>query len=158
MTEASTDLTPVAPPAPARTRRRTVVVLGLVVVAVLALLSQGLLHSLNYFMTVDEAWSQRAQLGTKEIRLEGLVAHHSVTRTSRGADFVVRGSHDRRVHVVEVGAPPQLFRAGIPVVVVGHFESATSDVFRANQIMVKHSSSYIAQHPNRVKAPDGTKR
>jgi hypothetical protein len=30
--------------------------------------------------------------------------------------------------------------------------------FEGTQIMVKHSASYIAAHPNRVKAPNGTSR
>ena len=159
MTEApALDLTPVAPATPARSRRRTIGVFVVLIVAVGTLLAQGLLHSLNYFMTVDEAWHQRASLGTKEIRLEGLVAHHGLTRTASGADFVLKGTHHHAVQVHESGAPPQLFRAGIPVVVVGHFTSAHSTVFRATDIMVKHSSSYIAKHPGRVRAPDGTKR
>jgi len=60
--------------------------------------------------------------------------------------------------VRESGSPPQLFQGNIPVVVDGHFTSATSRVFVANQIIVKHSSSYVAQHPNRVKAPNGSVR
>jgi cytochrome c-type biogenesis protein CcmE len=135
-----------------------VAVLLLLVAAVGILLAQGLLGSLNFFKTVDEAVAQRHELGTREFRLEGMVKKHSVTRTSRGADFVMTGSSHHAITVHEVGAPPQLFRANIPVVVVGHFASESSNLFLAHQIMVKHSASYIAAHPGRVKAPDGTKR
>jgi len=38
---------------------------------------------------------------------------------------------------------------------VGHF---SGNQFDSNQILVKHSSSYIAAHPNRVTAANGTKR
>jgi cytochrome c-type biogenesis protein CcmE len=62
------------------------------------------------------------------------------------------------VSVVAHGTPPQLFQANVPVVVAGHFTSATSDVFDGTQILVKHTASYIAQHPTRVKAPNGTTR
>ncbi len=152
-------LSPVAPPPTrSRSRRRSLVVLGLVVAGILALLSQGLLHSLNYFETVDEALAQRATLGTRVIRLEGVVAPHSVTRTARGTDFTMTGGGGRRVTVRAEGSPPQLFQANIPVVVVGHFASATSDTFLGTQILVKHSSSYIAAHPKRVRAPNGTTR
>ena len=43
----------------------------------------------------------------------------------------------------------------VPVVVVGHFSTPTSMTFLSNQIMVKHSSFYITQHPNRVRAGNG---
>jgi len=128
------------------------------VVVVVVLLSQGLLKSLNYFETVDQAWAQRASLGTKVIRLEGVVEPGTITRTNAGAAFTLTGSGTHHVLVTAEGSPPQLFQANIPVVVVGHFASATSLDFLGTQIMVKHSSSYIAAHPNRVKAPNGTSR
>lgn len=126
--------------------------------AIGVLLSQGLLHSLNYFKTVDEVFASRAAVGTEVIRLEGLVAPRSITRTSSGASFWVTGSRGHRVFVEAHGTPPQLFQADIPVVVVGHFTTATSYVFDGSQIMVKHTASYSAQYPNRVKAPNGTHR
>ncbi len=152
-------LTPVAPP-PSRSRssRRSLAVIAVLVAVVVVLLSQGLLTSLNYFETVDQALAQRGSLGTREIRLEGVVAPGSIARTNDGASFTVTGSRGRHVFVVAQGSPPQLFQANIPVVVVGHFASATSLQFDGTQIMVKHSSSYIAAHPNRVKAPNGTSR
>ena len=152
------DLTPVEPPvAPSRGRWRTIGVLVVLALAILALLSQGLLHSLNYFKTVDEVLANRQSVGTREIRLEGVVQPHSITRTSSGAAFYL-GSGTREVYVVVHGTPPQLFQASIPVVVVGHFTTATSLVFDGSQIMVKHTASYIAQHPTRVKAPNGSVR
>lgn len=158
-TETSPDLSPVAPPpSKNRSRRRSVLVLAVLVLAVLALLSQGLLHSLNYFETVGEVFAHRASIGTEVIRLEGVVEPGSINRSSNGATFVLTGSKDQRVYVNAHGSPPQLFQANIPVVVVGHFVSPTSDSFDATQIMVKHSASYIAAHPTRVKAPNGSSR
>ncbi|MGB8180706.1 MAG: cytochrome c maturation protein CcmE [Acidimicrobiales bacterium] len=157
-TEDPLDLTPVAaPPTKRRGRWRTVGVLSVLVLAVLALLSQGLLHSLNYFETIDQAMSSRAKLGTATFRLEGVVKPHTIDRTSRGASFWMTGGN-QEVFVNATGSPPQLFQANIPVVVEGHFTSATSDRFVATQILVKHTATYIAQHPNRVKAPNGTVR
>jgi len=156
--DAAFDLSPVAaPPSKRRGRRRSIGVVALLVVAVLALLSQGLLHSLNYFETVDQAMHSRASLGTKTIRLEGVVKPHTITRTATGASFWIKGG-GKEVFVSAHGSPPQLFQANIPVVVVGHFTSRTSDTFYGTQIMVKHTASYIAQHPKRVKAPNGTTR
>ena len=159
MTETNLDLSPVAPPtSKSSSRRRTIGVLIVLVIAILALLSQGLLHSLNYFDTVDQVFANRGAVGTSVIRLEGVVKPHTITRTSAGASFVLTGSGDHEVSVVAHGTPPQLFQANVPVVVVGHFVTATSDVFDGTQILVKHTASYIAQHPTRVKAPNGTTR
>ena len=64
-------------------------VLAVLVIAVVALLSQGILHSLNYFETVDQALAHRAKIGTEVIRLEGVVKPGSIERTSKGASFVL---------------------------------------------------------------------
>jgi cytochrome c-type biogenesis protein CcmE len=157
-TEDTFDLTPVAaPPTKRRGRWRTIGVLVVLALAVLALLSQGLLHSLNYFETIDQAMSSRAKLGTETFRMEGVVKPHTIVRTSRGASFWMTGG-DKEVFVDAHGSPPQLFQSDIPVVVDGHFTSETSDTFIATQIVVKHTASYIAAHPKRVKAPNGTVR
>lgn len=128
-------------------------------VAVLAgafclLLVKGLSGSLDYFETVDQAVSQKAMLGTKTFRLEGLVVPGTVHRTSNGVRFVAAGTHDR-VNVTNTGNPPELFQPDIPVVVVGHFTGAT---FVSDQIIVDHTATYIEEHPSRVRAPNGTTR
>ncbi len=154
-TDTSLDLTPVSP-TPRKRSRRTWVVLALLVIVIAVMLSQGMLQSLNYFKTVGEVYQDRTSIGTREVRLEGMVVKGTVERTSQGATFTIRGSKTELVTVTAVGTPPQLFRAGIPVVVVGSFTSATSYSFRANQIMVKHSAEYIEKNPGRVKGSDGT--
>ena len=157
VTEARADLSPVAPPPRPRGRWRSIGVLVVVALAILALLSQGLLSSLNYFETVDQVLAHRAAVGTKEIRLEGLVAARTIVRTAVGTDFVVTGSKGRVV-VHATGEPPQLFAADIPVVVVGHFTTRRGLTFAATSILVKHTATYIAQHPTRVRAPNGSTR
>jgi len=57
--------------------------------------------------------------------------------------------------VVNTGSPPELFQPSIPVIAVGHFSGPT---FVSNLILVKHSSNYIAQHPGRVTAPNGSRQ
>jgi cytochrome c-type biogenesis protein CcmE len=159
LTETDLDLTPIAPPkAKSSSRRRTIGVLVVLVIAILALLSQGLLHSLNYFDTVDQVFASRAKIGTTTIRLEGVVKPHTITRTSGGASFWMTGSGTREVYVISHGTPPQLFQADIPVVVEGHFTTAHSTTFDGTQILVKHTATYIAKYPKRVKAPNGSVR
>ena len=159
MTETDLDLTPVAPPkTKSSSRRRTIGVLVVLALAILALLSQGLLHNLNYFDTVDQAFASRAKIGTTTIRLEGVVKPHTITRTASGASFWMTGTGSHEVFVKSRGTPPQLFQASIPVVVEGHFTTPFSTTFDGTQILVKHTATYIAQHPKRVKAPNGSVR
>jgi cytochrome c-type biogenesis protein CcmE len=116
------------------------------------------LHSLNYFDTVDQVFASRATIGTTTIRLEGVVMPRTIWRTSSGASFWITGSGNHKVFVISHGTPPELFQADIPVVVVGHFTTSRSTTFDGTQILVKHTSTYIAQHPHRVKAPNGSVR
>lgn len=158
LADAPDALAPVAPPARPRRRRRVVGAIGVLVACAVALVGLGLARNLNYFETVDQALAHRAGLGTSSLRLEGVVAAHSVERTATGAAFTLTGADGRTVAVRCAGTPPQLFRAGVPVVVVGRFSSATSRLFLGTQILVKHTASYIAQHPGRVRAPNGSTR
>jgi cytochrome c-type biogenesis protein CcmE len=133
-------------------------VLIVLAIAILALLSQGLLHSLNYFETVNQVLAKRASFGTQVMRLEGIVKPGTIERNANGASFVLEGSGQHHVFVDAHGSPPELFQADIPVVVVGHFTTKTSLDFDGTQILVKHTASYIAKYPKRVKAPNGTTR
>jgi cytochrome c-type biogenesis protein CcmE len=128
---------------------------GLVLAGAFAfLLVKGLGSSLDYYLTVNQAVQQKATLGTRDFRLEGVVVPGTVHNTATGVEFSVT-SNGVSEEVSNTGTPPQLFQPNIPVVVVGHF---SGNAFDSNQIMVKHSASYIAAHPNRVTAPNGTKR
>jgi cytochrome c-type biogenesis protein CcmE len=145
-------------PTPRRRRsKRLWIVFGVLIAAFVFLLVEGLGSSLNYFDTVDQAFAHRSTLGTTTFRLEGTVVPGTIKSTGVGANFAIsEGSHV--VHVANSGSPPQLFQNNIPVVVVGHFASLTSNNFISNSILVKHSANYIAAHPNRVKAKNGTVR
>lgn len=149
-------LAPVAPPARrVRARGRFFLVVGLLCAAIAVLLYKGLVSSLNYYETVDYALAHRGQLGTSSFRLEGVVVRGSIRASATGATFSISGADCREVQVVNVSSPPGLFQPGIPVVVVGQFSSATSATFDSNQILVKHSATYIAAHPGRVTVPEG---
>jgi cytochrome c-type biogenesis protein CcmE len=142
---------PVAPSRrPVRGRGRFLVVCLLLVAAVGLLLYKGLLSSLDYFDTVDQALAHRAQIGDSVIRLEGVVDCGTVVSSPTGTWFSISGVDGRRVQVRNAGSPPDLFAPNIPVVVVGRFAASSSIVFDSNQIMVKHSDNYAAKHPGRV--------
>jgi cytochrome c-type biogenesis protein CcmE len=130
-------------------------VVGLVLVGALAfLVTKGLGTALDFYLPANQAVAQRAQLGAKTFNLEGVVAPGSIHPTPSGVDFAVTAG-SARVQVHNTGSPPDLFQKDIPVIAVGHFAGRT---FLSDQILVKHSSTYIAQHPARVTAPNGTKR
>jgi cytochrome c-type biogenesis protein CcmE len=131
------------------------VVVGMVLVGALVfLVVKGLGSALNFYLPANQAVAQKASLGTSTFNLEGVVEPDSVHATRHGVDFVV-GAGSTRVQVDNSNTPPQLFQVDIPVIAVGHFSGST---FVSDQILVKHSSSYIAAHPGRVTAPNGTKR
>jgi cytochrome c-type biogenesis protein CcmE len=143
-----------------RHRLRFFAVVAVVVGAVVFLLAEGLSSSLAYFDTVPQALAHRATLGTTTFRLEGLVVPGSIRNTSTGTEFTVTGG-GRRIHVDNTGSPPALFQPNVPVVAVGHFVGSGPDGiarFASNQILVKHTSDYIAAHPSRVTAPNGSSR
>ena len=149
---------PPTPPAPGHQgsgRRLRYAVVGLVLVASLAvLLAKGLGTALNFYLPADQAVKQEASLGGRTFNLEGVVEPGSIRSTPQGVDFVVT-SGSTAVRVDNTGSPPELFQPNIPVIAVGHFQGST---FVSDQILVKHSSDYIAAHPGRVTAPNGTKR
>ncbi|MEY2471498.1 MAG: cytochrome c-type biosis protein CcmE [Actinomycetota bacterium] len=111
------------------------------------LLWQGLKNATVYFKTADEAVAQRASLGTRRFRLEGVVEPGSVHERKQFVDFVV-SENDAEVRVHHVGDPPELFKPNIPVVLEGHFDG---QVFQSDRILVKHTSEYRKEHKGRVK-------
>ncbi len=134
-------------PAPTHSRRRLWVA-GVVIAAALAfLVSRGLGDATVYFKTADEALAQRDGLGDRRFRLEGAVVPGSVQPAGNGVEFEVRGTSGGTVDVVHQGDPPELFQPDIPVVLEGRWEG---DHYASDRIMVKHSSEYRAENPERV--------
>lgn len=131
-----------------RSRRRAWVLVLVVVAALAFLLVKGLAGATTYFYTADQAVHMRAQLGDTRFRIEGTVVAGTVRRAGDQVDFTI-ANHGVRVPVVNTGYPPQLFQPGIPVVLEGRFRGAT---FASDLIMVKHTSTYVAAHPQRVKS------
>lgn len=156
-----------------RKRLRLAVAAALIVGALGYVIAEGLGSALVYFQTAAQAVHDRAMLGSQDFNIEGAVVPGSIRRAGTTVDFEI-SSGKTVVPVVSHGSPPQLFQNGIPVVLVGHFAnvpvSANLDddpcggalpacataaglYFDSQQIMVKHSSEYVAAHPTRVTSP-----
>ncbi len=130
-----------------KSRTTTLWLAGLVVVVALGfLLFRGLGEATVYFRTADEAVAQRESLGSRRFRIEGTVVPGSVQSSKSDVTFRIAG-RTTQVAVVHEGDPPELFKPGVPVVLEGHF---SGDHFASDRIMVKHSESYVAEHPERV--------
>lgn len=112
---------------------------GAVLLAALGyLLAQGLTDAMNYYLTVKQAVAQRPVLGNKDFRIQGTVVR-GIRQQGRDLYFSITGG-GLSVAVVSTGSPSQLFRAGMPVVLAGHWSGT---VFESDQIMVQHGSSYV---------------
>ena len=120
---------------------------------ILALLFAGVALSVVSFGNLGENlvyyWdpSQVLEAGDKaigaDIRLGGVVLPGSVVEDSNSNSLQFRVSNGKDdIPVEATGAPPQMFREGIGVVVEGTMSS--SGVFVADQLMVKHSNEYKA--------------
>jgi cytochrome c-type biogenesis protein CcmE len=119
-------------------------VLVLIVLAIGFVLFQGLNSAALYYRNADEAVRDKASLGTSRFRVQGTVQQFD--KTKRPVEFDI--SFDNvTVHVIHQGDPPELFQAGLPVVLEGHWQG---DVFASDRILVKHSEEYKASNPDRV--------
>jgi cytochrome c-type biogenesis protein CcmE len=127
-------------------RRRQIVAFGIIAAALGVLVFRGLGNATVYFKTADEAVAARAKLGSQRFRIEGTV-QPGVVQVGQNVAFVI-ANNGVNVNVVHSGGAPQLFKPGIPVVLEGHF--MPNGVFASDLIMVKHTSSYDAKHPERV--------
>ena len=143
-----TDVSQLGPRVQLATRRRVIVVALVVVAAFGFLVWRGLGNATMYFRTADEAVAQRAELGDRRFRLEGRVVPGSVVETDDGVSFVVVSS-EIEVPVVHTGDPPELFQDDIPVVLEGRFAPGR-DTYESDRIMVRHTSEYREQYPERV--------
>jgi cytochrome c-type biogenesis protein CcmE len=128
-------------------RRRQVVAAAIVLSAFGFLAYQGLSSASEYFYTADQAVAKQATLGTQPFRIEGTVMP-GVEHTATGTTFDIV-ANDVSVRVVDPDQPPQLFQVGIPVVLEGHWQGTT---YAADQIMIKHTASYVEAHPDRLKS------
>lgn len=126
-----------------RYRLLALAVLGAAAVLLGVLFVGNINGNLVYFLTPTEAQAQKADFPDgRRFQLGGLVVEGSVTSMDGGLRFVVEsgtGSGTAMVPVAYEGAPAQLFRAGIGVVLEGSWDG---DTFTADTMMVKHDENY----------------
>ena len=128
-------------------QRRRLWMAGVVVLAALGfLVFRGLGNATLYFRTADEAVAQREDLGERRFRIEGTVVPGTISSTGGTVSFRIAGEREQ-VDIVHRGDPPELFKPGIPVVLEGRFQDAG---FASDRMLVKHTESYVADHPERV--------
>jgi cytochrome c-type biogenesis protein CcmE len=146
------------PAAIAAKRRHTMSRLGVVgivlAVALGFLIYKAISSAVVYFKTAQEAVAARSSLGNSTFQIEGLVVKGSIEKTDGSVSSFQISSGSVKVGVENSAPQPALFQQNVPVVLVGHFVGGTN-TFASQQILVKHSNSYIAAHPNRVRAPNG---
>ncbi len=107
------------------------------------LLYGGLDKNVVFFLTPNELIAKGTSGYEVAVRLGGQVKPKSVTWDEKALDlrFVLTdGAGDVTVHAK--GAPPQMFRDGMGVVVEGRY--GRDNVFQSTSLMVKHSNEY---HP-----------
>jgi cytochrome c-type biogenesis protein CcmE len=118
-----------------------------IIVAVFGwLLFGGLEKNVVFFLTPKELLAKGTDGIGVPVRLGGQVKPGSVKWNAQTLDLrfiVTDGAREMQVH--STGAPPQMFRDGMGVVVEGR--AGASGVFEATGLMVKHSNEYRAPKP-----------
>jgi cytochrome c-type biogenesis protein CcmE len=124
-------------------RRAALAVAVVIIVAAFAfLLYGGIDKNVVFFLTPEELLARGPSAFDVPVRLGGLVVPGSVKWDADKLDlrFVVTDSGGQSVNVHSTGAPPQMFRDGMGVVVEGRYHR--SGVFESTSLMVKHSNEY----------------
>lgn len=141
------DLTPIDRSEPPGRSWRNWLIMGLFALAAAFILFQALSEARVFFLNVDEAVAQRADLVDETFRMQGTVVTEAedgpegellFTVSYAGVDAQIRHVGDE---------PSDLFRLGEQVVVEGQWQG---EMFESNQILVKHSEEYVEGNPDRV--------
>jgi cytochrome c-type biogenesis protein CcmE len=132
----------------ARGRKRVVIALATVIILGTFgfLLWGGLDKNVVFFLTPQELLARGTSAYDAPVRLGGQVEPGSVKwdATKLDLQFVVTdGSGKVKVH--STGAPPQMFRDGMGVVMEGRLRP--HGVFESKALMVMHSNEYRAPKP-----------
>ncbi len=130
-----------------RRRWRNWAILGVLAVIAGFVLFQALTSARVFFLNVDEAVAQKAELGSEVFRLQGTVVDEPSTDPDGALRFTVAfGGEEAEVrHVGD--EPSNLFRIGQAVVAEGRWDG---EEFLSSQVLVKHSEEYVEDNPNRV--------
>ena len=127
-------------------KRGIIIALAVIVAAFGYLLYGGLDKNVVYFLTPKELLAKGAQGVDVPVRLGGQVKPGSVKWNDASLDLsftVTDGAGEIPVH--SKGAPPQMFRDGMGVVVEGRYHG--DGVFNSTNLIVKHSNEYRPPKP-----------
>ena len=121
---------------------------GIVVIAAVLgyLIYGGLDKNVVYFLTPKELLAKGTRAVDVPVRLGGQIKPGSVKWDDATLDLrftITDGSSDIAVH--SKGAPPQMFRDGMGVVVEGRYRN--DGVFNCTNLLVKHSNEYRPPKP-----------
>ncbi len=141
----------VAGSVPARRNRRRLGVIGAIIVLVSAfawLMFGNLDQNVVFFLTPGELLARGTEVVGKPVRLGGEVKPGSVKWDAQSLRLefeVVDVDSTKAIRVNSTGAPPQMFRDGMGVVVEGRL--GNDHVFRSTNLMIKHSNEYRPPKP-----------
>jgi cytochrome c-type biogenesis protein CcmE len=119
---------------------------GVILTVFAWLLFGGLEKNVVFFLTPQELLAKGADGVGVPVRLGGLVKPGSVKWDAQALDLrftVTDGAKEMQVH--STGAPPQMFRDGMGVIVEG--SAGAGGVFEASSLMIKHSNEYRPPKP-----------
>jgi cytochrome c-type biogenesis protein CcmE len=125
-------------------RRMALVLVLLFAMAAIGFVSMGNIgENLVYYWNTSELVAQGDKAFGADIRLGGVVKEGSLKwdESKNELEFEI-GDGEHFVKVFAKGAPPQMFREGIGVLVEGTMVS--EGFFKSNRLMVKHSNEYKA--------------
>jgi cytochrome c-type biogenesis protein CcmE len=129
------------------TRRQSAVLAIIVVLGAFAWLLYGNLDkNIVFFLTPQELLAKGGDAYEVPVRLGGQVKPGSVQWDAKTLDLrftITDGTGE--IAVRSKGAPPQMFRDGMGVVVEGRYER--SGLFQATNLLVKHSNEYRPPKP-----------
>ena len=120
-----------------RYRAFVIPVVGLIIVLG-GFLVFNLRDDLIYYQTPAEAIERRAEFSERRFRLGGQVVPGTVAAQGQAVTFEVTDGL-QVVTVAHRGAPQQLFREGIGVVVEGQWDGS---IFRSDTMLIKHDEQY----------------
>ncbi len=131
---------------PALQKRLAAVAALLAAGGVLAFLAMGGIEdNLVYFWDVEQLLEEGEKAHGATVRLGGMVQKGTFDWNAETLDLKFRigmaPEGGDSVVVKSKGAPPQMFREGIGVVVEGYYDG---EVFNAARVIVKHSNEYKA--------------
>ena len=126
-----------------RARLFLILALGAAAIGFAILAGSGISRNLVYYWTPSDLRDAGDKAFGATIRLGGQVAPGSV-RMLNGVSALDFDVTDKKstVHVKSTGAPPQMFREGIGVVVEGTMTRA--GYFQSDRLMVSHNNEYRA--------------